>query len=419
MINDYLYYGYLPPSSVSRPLIDLPNHFDGKHDYSLAGASEAFDRAVDNALSKASGNGCCVVPLSGGWDSRALLGAALERFPKHKIKTISFGAPGLLDFEIGGQIAKNYNLEHCTIDLSSHHITWKELSKTVKESPWTYTLSSHYNKIAYIKSALSNNDFVLSGFLGDVLTGGHLNDTDTKATAANIFVKGQRREKKIWLPQETYDPVEALPELPTSGWSDGEALDLTVRQSRCIAPIVTPLTHWDDWGGSVGELPSGASMLAPFADPEWAGYWRMAPIEMKVNKKLYTAMLKEKYPRLFAMPSKYSLGVPASSNYKYRVAKLKRQVQHHFGKRLPGLGIRYVKGENYLDFATAIRKRKDFQLVIQQAINYLKKNAIVPWIDLDLLYKMHLDRKSDYSRALMVLVGLALNIESNSTYNLN
>ncbi|MDR9409806.1 MAG: hypothetical protein RI573_13270, partial [Balneolaceae bacterium] len=308
-INDYLYYGYLFPSKIPDWFFDIDGVNKEHRSYSIKEVSTLFDRIADKVPSEITGNNYCIVPISGGWDSRLLLGAAVERLNISQIKTFSFGTPGQLDYEIGCKVAHALGLEHYLIDLREFEINWNLLEQTAREAPWTKTLDAFYNKYC-IKKIGTDSDIVLSGFMGDPLAGSHTISSSDKKEIISSFVKHQNIAKNSALLEKDYDPISSVPDIPQKiDFDPGELLDFGIRQAYMVAPIVTPLPEMKNWGSKPGALPgTGMQILTPFADPSWASYWISAPVHLKENRKLFFEMFKDKYPELYNMPAKDYFG---------------------------------------------------------------------------------------------------------------
>jgi hypothetical protein len=336
----------------------------------------------------------------------------LERYDTSKIKTVSYGTPGLLDYDVGCMIAKHFGLEHHAVDLSKKEFNWNDLLKSVEEAPWTYVPDGYFNRLAISEVVQSEKDVVLSGFLGEAITGGHFSNTDSVEAATKEFTWTQRREKNQQLFPVHYDPESALPEVPkVDGVEFSELLDFGVRQSCCIAPIVTPVSSWSGWGGDMGRMPaSGVRVLAPFAHPLWASYWLQASKEKKMNQALYLDMLKYKFPRLSVLPSKYTLGVSPNKKNQMVAKKIKMKIDRLLNKITQGFYGYTNSSLNYLDFEKAFRDRDDYNEVLDQAFMVLRNSKAVDSINVESIRSKHLSSESDNSVSLLILVGLALNI---------
>lgn len=110
-----------------------------------------------------------IVPLSGGRDSRLLLGLALKH-GRHTISSLTFGQPGTLDYEIGVGLAGKLGLDHQTYaigdDFYETHI--------VPSTPVYNGLINHVLAPCNFltgRFAASPRRAVLSGYMGDVFRG--------------------------------------------------------------------------------------------------------------------------------------------------------------------------------------------------------------------------------------------------------
>lgn len=416
-IKKYLYFGYAPEGNdlswvYQSPITGLSNHL-----YTQSEVSGLFDRVMDSLFATHPVNHYCIVPLSGGWDSRILLGAALDRLSMRQIKTLSFGTPGQLDFDVGCKIAKKIGLEHHAVDLSRIEWNWNDLVQSAKVSPWTYVPDSFFNRCSVSMVAESSNDLVLSGFMGDPLTGGHFSRTKASRGAIAEFVSKQRRVTTLWLPPQNYKPKNVVPLIPDNPpISYSELVDIGIRQSSCIAPIVTPQKKWKKWGADMGRVsPSNSTLLAPFADPVWASYWLGVPKKLKSGQRLYLDMMKHKYPKLAAMPSKYTRGLAPSNKIGCFFLRSQSVVRRCIHRSYPRSFLRSKAIDNYLDYQMMFLNREDCIAVILRAINVLKCREATPWLDLDVIWQQHYTARCDHSQALLVLLGLAVNLEANNS----
>jgi hypothetical protein len=57
-------------------------------------AAEKFRHVMKKQIAKTFDNDIHILPLSGGCDSRAILGGLLENLPKSQIVTVTYGIPG-------------------------------------------------------------------------------------------------------------------------------------------------------------------------------------------------------------------------------------------------------------------------------------------------------------------------------------
>ena len=160
-INQYLWCGYLPPDKFPTWIADCVTPAATDNEYSPHEAAGRFDALFD-ALVEQSSSRC--VSLSGGWDSRAILGALLERTDSDQIVTVTFGVLGQLDYDLGKMVADSVGVEHHAFDLRTVDFTWDAIRESVAASPWTYVPDSYFNSLT--RNRFSNSsDIIWAVFL--------------------------------------------------------------------------------------------------------------------------------------------------------------------------------------------------------------------------------------------------------------
>jgi hypothetical protein len=155
------------------------------------------------------------------------------------------------------------------------------------------------------------------------------------------------------------------------------------------------------------------SYLTPFVDETWAGYWLSAEREYRINKKLFLEAMTRKFPELFSLPSKSTLGLLANAKTRYQVRRSYHFVKRVIQKRVPRLSIRSSIENNYVDYDEMFHKRKDYRESLSTAFDYLRSEQITPWLDLDQLWSEHMKHRKCHGNAFCVLIGLAANLISN------
>lgn len=407
-INTYLYFGYLPPKCLQKKLLNVWAFENEEFDYSVAGAIAKFDQLFDK-LSCACHHEKIVVPISGGWDSRAILGALLERFDTKNIVTVSFGTPGQLDYDLGTVVSKSCKVQHHALDLRSVKMTWTAIVETAKTAPWTYIPDAYFNSICR-KQLSDSQSSIWIGFLGESLAGSHIPGAEQQ-DISNYFVARQKKVTSIQLPEPTFTARISSQILKAAdNRYASDMLDICIRQSYCVAPIVLPVKKWDSWDPFVGVETNGAQVIAPFADKDWAHYWLKAPIGVRRHQRLYLEMLKSKFGKLFNLPSKSSYGVQPEKRWLLNMVKSEYAIRKRMQALFPQFNIRSIKRENYLNFDEAFRKRDDYQETIFLAFKYLKKFEFASWLNFNSIWNDHLKRKCNYGDALVVILGLAANL---------
>lgn len=410
IINTYLWFAYLPPKELPIWLDDCIKPENKGNSYTEEEVASKFDSLFDKLLNKKP-NKKHVVPLSGGWDSRAILGALLKRLGTSQIETVTFGVPGQLDYDIGLKIANWAGVKYHAIDLRAINFSWEKIHGSVKKSPWTYTPDAFFNQFSFdlIKD---DGKIIWSGFIGDVINGGHLSSVSLDpVTQRQVFINNEKRCKNYDLSNRGYDPKNSIL-IPKNNLKlqIEDTLLLGYHCSKCTAPINLPTTQWMGWTGIVENENTGYCFFTPFIEESWAGYWLSAPLKARVNQKLFFKLMKLKFPKLFSLPGKSNLGLPADDKIRYHLRKINTGVRKRIQKRVPWLQIKSNMHLNYVNYDLMFRKRKDYQETLVTAFDYLQFNGIVPWINLDKIWNEHMKRKKDHGVAFQVLLGLAANL---------
>ncbi len=410
IINNYLNFGYIPSQECPAWLnneLGISDEFD----YSIQGAAQIFDKIFNDLVAKYP-NKKHLVPLSGGWDSRAILGALLERIDKNMIETVTFGALGQLDYDIGIKVAKWAGIKYNVLNLKDIQFTWNTILDSVKDSPWTYVPDGLFNEYSRIKFS-DEQTIIWSGFLGDPLAGSHLSDGCINSTVSH-FVKKQKRISNYSLVPFKEFSFDFLSSITNNYYyAQDDWLDLTIRQSYCIAPIVLPIQWLNKLDNYISIEKNGAVVIAPFAEKGYINYWLNAPRELRLNQKLYIKMLHAKFPELFTLPSKYSLGLPRDAQFRYTLKRYTGAIVRRVQRKVPWLGLRTIAHQNYLDYDIMFRVRSDYKETLKTAFDYLKENNITPWLNLDQMRNDHMKKKKDYGSAFCLLIGLAANLKVN------
>ncbi|OCH40309.1 7-cyano-7-deazaguanine synthase [Vibrio cyclitrophicus] len=410
-INQYLYFGY---TDNEFQLVDYDVlKANADHDYSKDGSVKVWNELVCRiiALIKPC-KGKIIVPISGGWDSRILLCAIVKHIDRSKIVAYTFGSHGQLDFDIGRKLCRKLNVEHKEIDLATVNFSWHELVESAKTLHPTYLHEAIFNKYCQ-DTLLTPDDILVSGFMGDAITGGHLSTKKTESEKLQEFTRRQRKIKSIKLWDKNYTPNFQGKNIAIEGLDSSELLDIYFRQRNCIYPIL--------FGGNANFsfgiktiTKNNKTILHPFLDEKWVNYWLNSPIELKRNQNRYLFILDECYPDVVGFPSKYSFGYDANKVASIFIKKSTIRLFNKINNLFPSLKINNNALENYYPLDYLYRKSDSHYNLWQESSRFLKSNNIVPWLDLNKIHSDHLEYKANYGEALQHLVNLAAYCSANN-----
>ena len=111
-----------------------------------------------------------VIPLSGGLDSRTLLGLALELLSPLSIRTYTYGVPGSLDYDIGNRLAHEAGTRHTILTLRPEAPSIDDLMAIARRTDANTDLFLPTVWLE-VEHAMGTEEAVWSGYTGDGLGG--------------------------------------------------------------------------------------------------------------------------------------------------------------------------------------------------------------------------------------------------------
>ena len=416
LLNSYLFAGYdLRPKYPLR-LLESECFESTLHRYDPNGVGVVFDKILDRIFSENTFDEC-LIPLSGGWDSRLLLGGALERLESHKIKAVTFGSSGQTDFEIGRKVAREFGVAHLPVDLSIVPMDWDALVRHARNVPWVYFPDAFYNHYSYSELIANSqpNSIMLSGFMGGPVTGSH-QPKNTEFSAVEMFLNKQRRSRSVKLERPNFSLESLFQGIQGIDQSDlFHTLDFSIRQAQGLAPVTTPRKKLCEYASYAGTWERGCKVFTPFADKTWVEYWKFAPPECKKNQKLYLEFMEYKFPDLMSYASKGTFANPFLNNYFVDFSvRLSYKVRESLHAKFPLFRFRNWRNDNYINYQEAFFSRKDYADLLDNAQAIIEREDIIPWIDIGKFKREHLKGKYDHSAIFLILIGLALNFSASN-----
>jgi len=400
-LNSFLLFGYFldykGTGLVSAPQTDINKYKDCSLNELIEIGSDLIieifkDEFVPNSQH--------LIPLSGGYDSRAILAGLLKFTESRNIKTYTYGIPGSYDFDIARKIAKLYGLHHYEIDFEKHNFTLDSLLDASKRFRHQTLLFFHPDYIS-IKEMFGDHMY-WSGFLGGSFNGTLRSlkwstpDTD-KQLIKERFLKDNLYVQSVFLSSEPMENLTVLLDgcdINIDNLNLYEKLDLFNRQAKYTGPHVCP---------------EGFNMIIPFGSSKWQNFICSIPVKFKIDMILYKKILLNTFPELFSLPTKNELGFAlGSSNLVQFLKKAEYKLISYLGMKS------YVmrKRGNYFDINWFIRNNKNMKEIVINALENLKKRNIVPWVDFEMLTSRHFREEADYGDALQTLASLELNLTS-------
>jgi hypothetical protein len=413
-IPAYLHFGYLPKCQTGTTVVldRLRLHLDTRRQVQEEAAlvkqgTAVLHNALRQSVEKAGKEKIHILPLSGGLDSRAILGGLLENVDRTNIQAVTFGTPGTWDYEIGQQVAQAAGVRCEAVDLTAADWRWdmdglRETAVQIETPTWLF--DAYVNR--HIPQRFGIEAVYWSGFMGDPLAGSHLLPTDSAdwEQARSQFVKRNQFARSMRLSPPDFVAENTLPDeplLPVDLLSYDEQLDFAIRQRCLISHIV---------------LPEGYDYQTPFLHPEWVEFILNAPRQYRAELKLYKRILQAAYPTLFALPTKTNNGLPLRApRWRQVVQTNKLRVRHRVRRYMPWINLGVPPQTNYIDFDDSLRHRADLQQLVYENIRALNKRGVVDWLDLEALWQRHQKRQADYADALRLLASLEIYLRGGET----
>ena len=285
-VKQYLSFGFLPDTRLASAY--LHELFDDTPRSESVDASKLLIEIVEESTAGASD---VAIPLSGGRDSRALLGAALEIFPARHIHCITSGSAGSVDVEGARAVCRTAGVPHRIVDPDT--LAW-DLNALTNDMKLRIAGKAGIPPIdgMHIFSALAAlippEMPVLSGYLGIVAVGKHLGGIEEEGhdTVVTRFLKQNRGVIEDRDPSAFTDFLHSHERLRQCwpGLTSFDLLDFGFRQRLRIRSSVTG---------------SFARPIRVFEDRRWIGHWFSRPLGERVDFRKYDELLAVAFPLVF------------------------------------------------------------------------------------------------------------------------
>jgi hypothetical protein len=288
-----------PPASQELPLDEAASALE-------AAVTRAVERALDPRLR-------IVLPISGGLDSRLLLGIARKRTP---LTTLSFGHGHSRDVTFGSRLARASGTTHRSVPLPPDYMAILGPRAVYLTEGLAPLESSHM--LCLNPALASTPSLLVSGFLGGVASGAHLGWVAPGEEAQDPAVAARALFERRYREGFSDDELRQLVRRPLLREMEGAAFDafyaayrrgegaigraeranFELRQRRFVVYQVSLF-------GAV------ALVRAPFADREVLETVFGLPLAARRDQRAYRHLLIRSFPDLARVPHTMT-GVPLS-----------------------------------------------------------------------------------------------------------
>lgn len=401
-LRAYLSFGYLPAVDEAQPLGILRNWSAGalqtnapaELESAISTGVRVIRGMAEPALSRRRPSRH-VVLLSGGFDSRAILGSLLESVDRSNIVACTYGYRGNEEFEIAARVAKLARVEHVRIEIENTRWTTDALVDSVRARPWPpcFVLVARYQNYRIYRE-FGHDCLFWDGFAGDALTGAHLRGESAAydwAAALRGFVGSNQAGRKALAPPD-FDPLAVLPSQPLCppevlGFED--QLDLALRQTCYIG-------H---------RLPGDYATATPFTDARSWRFWLGLPRPFRKEQRVYKTALARAYPKLFSIPVAGGRDAAAKSGWRNKASAWNRQASLRIAR---SFGMRSRFAHVRTNVGPEMRENRSLRNLIGENIADLERRRLIDWLSPAEIWADHLSGRADRADAIRILVSLEI-----------
>ena len=419
-------------AEASAEGVALRRYWSWRFDESASGledpkgaAQELGDRLVRAVERSIAGKGRLVVPVSGGLDSRAVLGAVLECRSADGLLAVTYGTPGTFDYELGRRVAKSVGLTHRQIDLSVPRDYEREYLRAARESDGIAGV--FWPSLSDWEELADHADDIVVGFMGDMLTGRRMVTAPLleRPDAERDALRGElelRLYNAFPLVARLCGMAPDLCEQTALGLlarrnpdnphklrgNYGLCWDLPNRQARFTMELVFKLRERFNY-------------VLPFLDNEFVDFILRVPLSWRVGQRLYKRMLVGRFPRLFALPTTNLRGLPLDAGRWHHLASsvarfLRRRIEQLSFGGMP-LQSRHRKRlrrkqVHCFDYGLLMKSTTPFQAVCEAKLERLAERGVVAGDEVRALWSEHVAGVAEHSQPLIVLLCLEFILEA-------
>lgn len=356
----------LPPASVlafDRGGVEIKRYWDFSFPAEGSTISHAeylgeFYRRVLGAVEKmADGRDEILLPLSGGLDSRTVAGALYRSGYKGRVNAFSYGQRDSYDVVYGRKIASALGYPHEFLPIPGDYLA-RYSERFVQMTDGTINCLNSHTMLLYDRFG-GRPASLLTGFLGDVLTGTNFNGKFLGAGAEETILKtfevppGQLDWLRGCLKKDVFERIAdvTIPWLKArferacsaDPFYRAHYLTLSERQRRYVAFNIYSYER-------LGEV------LAPFTDNAFIDFALALPREFLFDQGLYKEMIVKYLPEVAAVEyGKTRLPLSASRLRKGLQWRWERLNRNSLVRAT--LGRRYSRmNDNYLNADESVRR---------------------------------------------------------------
>lgn len=411
LLNSILYYGYpLPNECVGLPASIRESVSQNKSNAAESVLVEEGKQALRDSMATITAdlptNATHLLPLSGGLDSRMVLGLLAETVDRSQIQTVTIGLPIGWDYEIGQRVAREANVPNRTVNPTAATDEWTLDNLVDHAATYAYPnrIIGGYLQTFAREKAMTDADgdcVVWSGFMGETVAGAHIDKYGTGYSSWEQACKAYASANQLSTIDFSPSGFEPTTVLPTEPWvsqdalSYTEQLDFAIRQQCWIRQTVAPDAH------------------APFTRSPWLEFMLNVPPEYREDRSLFKAIGKEMFPDLFRLPTETNDGVPlGAGDTRRRITVVKNAIRYRLWNAFAPTVAR--PEHQFMDFDAELRREWHFRETIETLVSGIAQRNLSDWFDPLEIWKRH-QSGENLSRDIRILASLEAFLRSEET----
>ena len=321
---------------------------------------EIFVKCVEKSLSV---DDEVLIALSGGFDSRVVLGAVLECVEADRITTATFGGTDTFDYQIGKIVASKAGVKNKAFSFAEEIFDDNFLRRRAGDYGYVYSAfaTQPQEMLDYLSGKMSEGSVSIWGAGGDAITGSHLHDCDMDLEKCDSFEDMSR----LLLHKRSFIPLSIVSKLMDLDENEIVQIIAGLIERSVVGEYEKTWQFLDAWDIFVRGRMELASVL-PFTEELWScphfhrEYFNLMSTQCfdeKVHQNIYKRMLASRFKFLFGLPTKRlngrslvsSGGRDLSWMLRARADRINKLVRRLVGRSVSGVRRNYGDDELFFD----------------------------------------------------------------------
>ena len=330
-----------------------------------------------------------VLPLSGGMDSRIILGLLLEFVEAKKIQTYTFGVRGSYDYEIPNKIAASFGTKHTNFSSVDTRYSLEGLIRAAIASDGN-TEVFHPLVLNRVSDYYGSSAVYWSGFAGDLVGGGFEYGNSDDPFVQNYEYDRRRAHYHINdLAIEKFRSIAGDGKKFAEGVTATEAIFWENHVERYTAHHI---------------FRNDMTIKAPLVSYPFLRLFLKINPELRQGKKYFNSTFSSLFPSVFSFPTKDYGFLYSPKKYRQPVQVADFYVRSFLWRLFPS---RFSHpNAAYIDMKNAINQRQDVAQCIDLLLADISSRGILDSERVSSLIKEHRNESADHTKDIINIASL-------------